>query len=253
VRAEFANMRQFAFNFAVQSLHLPVAVLILLYIYGTISGGRALGHYSALKLALYFIGVAVSTQVAMPALTTMWESWEQINSGELSIYLCRPVDTVWFRFARKLAPALVMGACAAAIQTAVRLVLGTWSPTATIQFLLGALLSFSLWFMWWFLLGAVSFWWERPFGMRDILWNVVAILSGQMFPVDLLHPALQRMIRWLPFQGLTYVPASLFAGSLSGANAWAALGQQAVWLVALTAAARAVWGAGIRLYDGRGG
>ncbi|MGE5675414.1 MAG: hypothetical protein ACM3XM_16310 [Mycobacterium leprae] len=49
------------------------------------------------------------------------------------------------------------------------------------------------------------------------------------------------------------MPAALFAGSLTGAAAWAALGQQVVWLVALTALARTVWGVGVRSYDGRGG
>ncbi|HWI66744.1 MAG TPA: ABC-2 family transporter protein, partial [Symbiobacteriaceae bacterium] len=116
VRAEFANMRQFALNFALRSIQLPVAVLILLYIYRTIAGGGTLGTYSALKLSLYFVGVAVSGQIAMPAMMAMWESWEQINNGDLSTYLCRPVDYLWLRYARKLAPALVMAVCGTGIQ-----------------------------------------------------------------------------------------------------------------------------------------
>lgn len=253
VRAEFSGMRQFALNFAFQSLRLPVAVLVLVYIYRTVSGGGALGGYSALQLALYFVGVAVTWQVCMPALATMWESWEQINKGDLANFLCRPVDYIWFRYARKLAPALVAAGGAAVVHLVVRGVLATWTPMATVQFLLGAWLAFSLWFMWWFLMGALSFWWERPFGLRDILWNVIAVFSGQLLPVDLLHPAVGRVVGWLPFQGLFYVPASLFAGSLSGSEAWAALGQQAAWLVALTVMARGLWGLGVRSFDGRGG
>ncbi|HWI64184.1 MAG TPA: ABC-2 family transporter protein, partial [Symbiobacteriaceae bacterium] len=168
-------------------------------------------------------------------------------------YLCRPVDYLWLRYARKLAPALVMAVCGTGIQVVVRLILGTWSLVSTLQFLLATLLAFSLWFMWWMLMGALSFWWERPFGLRDIMWNIAGVLSGQLFPVDLLHPALQQAAAWLPFQGLAYVPAALFAGSLSGVEAWGALGQQAVWLVALTAAARLLWAVGVKSYDGRGG
>ena len=253
VRAELSSMRQFALNFAFQSLGLPVAVLVLVYIYRTVSGGGALGGYSALQLALYFVGVAVTSQVCMPAMWTMWESWEQINKGDLANFLCRPVDYVWFRYARKLAAVLVTAGCAAVIHVIVRLILGTWAPVATLQFLLALWLAFSLWFMWWFLMGAVCFWWERPFGLRDILWNVVAVLSGQLLPLDLLHPAVGRLIDWLPFQGLSFVPASIFTGSLGGGEAWAALGQQAGWLMALTVLARALWGLGVRSYDGRGG
>ncbi|MGE5673510.1 MAG: ABC-2 family transporter protein, partial [Mycobacterium leprae] len=202
VRAEWANLWQFALNFALQSVQLPIAVLILFYIYQSVSGGKGLGGYSALKLSLYFVGVAVSTQVMVPALGTMGESWEQINNGDLANYLCRPVDYLWFRYARKAAQAGMVALCATLIQMVVRLILGTWSPVATLQYMLALLLAYSLWFMWWFLVGALSFWWERPFGLRDILWNVIAILSGQLLPIDLLHPVLQPFIRWLPFQGL---------------------------------------------------
>lgn len=253
VRAEFANLRQFALNFAMQMLAMPVAALVLLYIYRTLSGGGALGTYSALQLSLYLIGVAVSGQVAMPAFMVMWESWEQINKGDLANYLCRPVDYLWLRFARKLAPALIMAGCAAVVHSIVQILQNGWSLLATLQFSVATLLSFGLWFMVWFCMGAVSFWWERPFGARDIMWNVIAILSGQMLPVDLLHPALQTVIRLLPFQGMAYVPAALFAGSLSGAAALAALAHQAVWLVALTVLARVLWAAGVRTFDGRGG
>lgn len=253
VRAAFANLRQFALNFAMQMLAMPIAALVLLYIYRTISGDGSLGTYSALRLSLYLIGVAVSMQVAWPAFTVMWESWEQINKGDLANYLCRPVDYLWLRYARKLAPALVMAGCASIVHAVVQLLQKTWSPLATLQFGLATLLSFSLWFMFWFAMGAVSFWWERPFGARDIMWNVSALLSGQLLPVDLFHPALQAVIKWLPFQGMAYVPAGLFAGSLTGSAALTALAQQAVWLVALTVLARSLWAAGVRTFDGRGG
>lgn len=254
IRVYFANMKQFTVNFFASLVTLPLSLIILLYLFRSITPeGGTLGHYSVMHISLYFVGSAITWQVVQPAAITMWQSWQDINTGDLAIYLSRPVDYVWLRYMRVLASALVYLGLAVLVMITFQVVQLRVDPMAILQYALALWLAFSTLFMWWFLAGALSFWWERPFTFRDLSWNVITLFSGGLIPVDLLPPTLRLLSEFLPFRGIYYVPAGIFAGTLPHSAAWHLLGIQCLWLLGMTLLGRFAWTVGVRKYDGRGG
>jgi len=254
IRAQFVNMTQFAMDFGASIALLPISLTILLYVFRSIMpSGEVVGGYTANSLAVYYIGVSLTWQVLAPVSSTMWQSWQDINSGDLSVYLCRPLDYMALRYSRVLAPALINISLSILIHGFVSVY---WTGTgflSVIQFSISVLLSFSTMFSWWFFIGALSFWWERPFTFRDVLWNLITLFSGSLVPVDLLHPVLQSIAQFLPFRGLFFAPAGIFSGHMLAHEVWGSLAMQALWLIVLVVVSQVVWRLGLRSYDGRGG
>lgn len=248
------NLRQFTVNFFASLMTLPISLIILLYLFRSVTPeGATLGTYSVTHISLYFVGIAITWQVVQPAAITMWESWQDINTGDLAIYLSRPVDYVWLRYARALASSLVYLGLAVLVMIAFQVVQLRVDLIAVLQYTLALWLAFSTLFMWWFLAGALAFWWERPFTFRDLSWNLITLFSGGLIPVDLLTPPLRILSEFLPFRGIYYIPSGIFAGTVSGSLAWQLLGTQFAWLLGMTLLARVAWAVGVRTYDGRGG
>jgi ABC-type uncharacterized transport system permease subunit len=69
-----------------------------------------------------------------------------------------------------------------------------------------------------------------PFSTRQVLHNIFA---GLFAPLDVFPPALRRVAEALPFHHVIYTPIALYQARLSGAEAWQALGSQALWGAAL--------------------
>ena len=61
------------------------------------------------------------------------------------------------------------------------------------------------------------------------------------------------VVEWLPFQATTYVPASIYVGSLAGSEAWRAIGLQLAWVVILGLAAALMWRRAMRRVVVQGG
>jgi len=80
------------------------------------------------------------------------------------------------------------------------------------------------------------------------------ILSGHMFPVDLLEQTfLGGIVRLLPLQYLAYFPAAVFLGKVSGPDLVYGMWMQFAWLVFFMVAARLTFHFGVRRYSGFGG
>jgi ABC-2 type transport system permease protein len=103
------------------------------------------------------------------------------------------------------------------------------------------------------LLSMVAFWTLEIDGLTTLYALVASFLSGALVPVQVFPGALRTVVEWLPFQATTYVPASIYIGTLDGAAAWRAVGLQLVWVVVLGAAAALMWRGAVRRVVVQGG
>lgn len=70
-----------------------------------------------------------------------------------------------------------------------------------IGFLLNALLSF--------IIGFLSFWMTEIWGVAAIRSLSIGLLSGAIFPLDILPVSIQKMMLFTPFPYMTYIPSKL--------------------------------------------
>jgi ABC-2 type transport system permease protein len=75
-------------------------------------------------------------------------------------------------------------------------------------------------------------------GVNTIMGPLTIVFSGSLIPLPLLPDWLQPAMRYQPFAGLLDTPFRIYSGHLGGWDAAAALGRQALWVVAIIALGR---------------
>jgi len=103
------------------------------------------------------------------------------------------------------------------------------------------------------MLSMVAFWTLEIDGLTMLYVLVASFLSGALVPVAVFPGVLRTVVEWLPFQATTYVPASIYVGSLTGSVAWRAIGLQLAWVVILGLAAALMWRRAMRRVVVQGG
>ena len=79
------------------------------------------------------------------------------------------------------------------------------------------------------------------------------MLSGQIFPLDLLPPALFHAAQLLPFYYMMYFPAAILTGRIDLPTALHGFVFQIAWVAVLAIASRFIWMSGLRKHTAVGG
>ena len=115
---------------------------------------------------------------------------------------------------------------------------------------LAALIQFTLAYCF----GLLAFWFLEIQGFVILSYAAETLLSGQIFPLDLLPPALFKAAQLLPFYYMMYFPAAIFTGRINDpVAAVQGLAVQVVWVGLFLLIARFIWLAGLRKHTAVGG
>ncbi|MCA9833218.1 MAG: ABC-2 family transporter protein [Thermomicrobiales bacterium] len=93
----------------------------------------------------------------------------------------------------------------------------------------------------WLPIGMIGFWTINTTGINFLAYSVLAFVSGQMVPLWFLPDALRTTLRWLPFQGMSYAPLSIYVGETTGYDILITIATQAIWIVLLAALVWWIW------------
>ena len=186
-----------------------------------------------------------------------WYMANQIKSGAIDTDLMKLLDFHWYMLARSIGEMLigvsVLGLPALLIAY---IFLGVQFPPDILSgliFVLSLILGFLLLFHLNFLLGSLAI---VALDIRHISWayfSVVRFLGGQIVPLWLFPPFVAIVAELLPFKGTYYIPISIYIGRFTGLEAVRALEFQVIWLVALVALSRLLWGWAYRRLVVQGG
>jgi ABC-2 type transport system permease protein len=89
--------------------------------------------------------------------------------------------------------------------------------------------------------GLFAFFVENNEGLMRMKRVTVDLLSGVVVPIAFFPGWASEVLKWLPFQAITYLPGSVFTGRIAGSAVWEALLVQAAWFVALIAPIALMW------------
>jgi ABC-2 type transport system permease protein len=102
-------------------------------------------------------------------------------------------------------------------------------------------------------IGMVGFWFLEVTSLLYIVNTLNFFVSGQMFPVDLLPPPWDSILKSLPFQYMAYFPAAILLGKVKGAQLIYGLLGEAAWVLGFIVLARWLYRLGLRRYSAYGG
>jgi ABC-2 type transport system permease protein len=115
------------------------------------------------------------------------------------------------------------------------------TPAAAAGYAVSLVLAYLISLMIWLVVGMGGFWMTSTQGLRFLLSTIQSFLSGAVVPLWFLPDVLRTVLQLLPFQGMAFLPLSIFVGQATGIDILVALGIQLFWVVVLALMAAFVW------------
>lgn len=257
----FQNHLTYRFNFLARTLFGFIPLLAVVYLWRTIFAGKGadatISTFTLAEMTSYYLIVTIAD-----ALTAVneddWQIAADIKDGNISQFLLKPVDYLYFRFCLYLSGRLTYIAVAALpigllifclreyfVIPADWLTFGIFLVSLIMTALLQFLLSYAM--------AMLAFWVLEVSTFIFILYAFEYIASGHMFPLDILPPVIKQALYFTPFPYQLYFPVGVYMGKITGTELVHGLAMQAGWVVVAYSVARFAWYRGIRKYSAVGG
>jgi len=174
----------------------------------------------------------------------VFEIDQRIMRGTVATDIVRPIGFMWQMLGLELgavlgrAPVLLLAIPVSALVGSLRL-----PPTveAGAGYLASLIFAYLIGVLVWMLVGLGGFWMTSIHGLRFLLMTVQGFLAGALVPLWFLPDTLRTALEFLPFQGMVFLPVSIFIGETTGGEILQALAVQLVWIGALALIAAVVW------------
>ncbi len=248
----------YRWNFAVRGFFSLFHLAAVFILWGAAFAGREqVGGFDLRQTLTYFTTI-LFLQFLISAFNEDYQISEEIRMGLINQFLLKPINYFLYRLsifaaARLVSGALILLPLAAAypfIHDTLVFPGEPWRLAAAVPALvLSALVQFTIAYCF----GLMTFWFLEIQGLVVLSMAVEAILGGQIFPLDLLPPALHEASRFLPFYYQMYFPAAILTGRIGPAETAEGLALQAGWVVLLLLLAHALWVRGLRRHTAVGG
>ena len=241
----------YRWNFAVRGFFSLFHLAAVFILWGAAFAGREqVGGFDLRQTLTYFTTI-LFLQFLISAFNEDYQISEEIRQGLINQFLLKPINYFLYRLsifaaARLVSGALILLPLAVAypfIHEALSFPSEPWRLAAAVPALfLSALVQFT-----------IAYWFLEIQGLVVLSMAVEAVLGGQIFPLDLLPPALHAVARFLPFYYQMYFPAAILTGRIGPTETAEGLALQAGWVVLLLLLAHALWVRGLRRHTAVGG
>jgi ABC-2 type transport system permease protein len=233
-------------GFATQCWWGGIKVMVLAAFY---AGASMAGTPMSLAQAVTYTWLTQGLLALLPWLGDP-EVAQAVRTGAVAYDRLRPVDAyaLWFArsagwiAARVLPRVALMVAFAAIVLPLAGRGDWAWQPPASfaaaVAFIASAVLALLLSASMVMLLNVAAAAALNERGINALAAPVVIVFSGNLLPLVLLPDAWQTALLLQPFAGVVDIPARLYFGLMSGAQALIGLGLQCFWIVALVALGR---------------
>ena len=251
----------YRFNYLTRTLFSFIPLFAMLSLWSTIYAGKeagsVLGGYTQAQMIFYYLLVAI-VDVLTAVNEDDWQIAADSREGNISQFLLKPVDYLWYRLCLFFSGRIVFISMAC-VPLAIFLFCfrqyfvfpADWA--AVVLFPISLMLTALLQFFISYTMAMLAFWLLEISTFIFILFAFEYIASGHLFPLDLLHPSLQHVLFFTPFPSMLYTPIAIYMGKIAGADLLRGLIVQAGWVFTGYMLARFAWRRGIKKYAAFGG
>lgn len=211
----------------------------------------------SLKQVLTYYGIAA----VINYLTFDFADWNLqmlIHTGKFLPFMLRPLSHRYFALAQKVghrALGLWMEFIPISLLFALIFKIRLWPPQP-FWAVLSILLSFLMTFLVNYSVGISGFWLTKSDGLRRLFLILRDLLAGSFIPLTFFPVGVQKILFFLPFQFITYVPIRVFIGSYQLAGITLSVpqivGLQAIAVLGMWGVTEVLWRLGIRRFTGVG-
>ncbi len=257
----FQNNLQYRFNYLTRTLFSFIPLFAMLSLWRTIYAGNdsagAHNGFTQAQMIFYYLLVAV-VDVFTAVNEDDWQIAADIREGNISQFLLKPVDYLWYRLSLFCSGRLAFISMAALplgifIFCFQEYFLSPPSGFAFGLFLFSLVLTALLQFFISYAMAMLAFWLLEISTLIFILFAFEYLASGHLFPLDVLPPMLKQILFLTPFPYQLYFPIQIYMGKVAGGELWRGLATQFLWVLATYFFARFMWRRGIKKYGAFGG
>ena len=255
------NNLTYRFNYLTRTLFSFIPLFAMLSLWRTIYGSKGAtvtdSGYTEAQMIFYYMLVAV-IDVFTAVNEDDWQIAADIREGNISQFLLKPIDYLWYRLCLFLSGRVSYLAVAVTPLALFILYLHHYfvlppSWTALGCFLLSTVMTALLQFFMSYAMAMLAFWVLEVSTFIFILYAFEYLASGHLFPLDILPHGLEQALYFTPFPYQLYFPVSIYMGKTTGTDLASGLLIQALWVVAAYGIARFAWRRGIKKYSAVGG
>ncbi len=180
---------------------------------------------------------------------------QTIKSGDISIFLCRPVNFVKSLLTDGIGSKVVNLFVFTILLIVMTYLFDLPTPSGSIWIVFVIYLFLMLIFdiVLYVIIGGLSFWFVEIWGIKASIEQILWILSGRVLPLTLFPMWMQSFLAWTPFLYLEFTFASLYLGKLTLIEALKAMGIFTFWIILLALLMRYLYKKGFAKLESFGG
>ena len=235
-------------NLIVGVLSNFVITAVMFYIWQVIYEMNAvIDNYNWEDMKIYlFISFICNSTLSWSAETKISR---KIITGEITSDLIKPMgfmSMTFFETAGSSVPVSLISILLMSVVAFFMKIQILTNPIVYLMFIISFVFSFVINFFISFICALLCFWTENYFGITKTKQVIVNFFSGALIPLNMMPGVLQKIAYGLPFQGIVFIPSSIFMGSVSGMDAIYLILSQAVWCIVLYVIQVVLWRCAIK-------
>jgi ABC-2 type transport system permease protein len=226
-----------------------VMMLVWMNIAGPDLGGRAPEDFARYFLIAFLVGQLTQTWI-------VWELDFLIRTGTFSNTLLKPYDPWWDQAVENIAGNGFRLPVTLAIVALGLSLTGAWQGFDLSRL---PLFLFALVLAWFvainlsYAMALLALWTERIKSADGWNYMALAVLGGQVFPLDLLPAALAGIVDLTPYPWIIGFPVSLAVNDMAREEIVRGIAMQILWIAVFVVLHRVLWRRGIRRFGAVGG
>jgi len=250
------EMVTYRFNFSLWRVRGILYVLTRYYLWlVAIPVGMSIFGYRQSTILTYVILGALLESIIFSSRAA--DIGDDINSGNLSQFLLRPMHFFSYWFSRDLGDkAMNITFCIGELFAIFVLLHPPFfiqtNIVLLVAFFAAVILAVILYFTFSVLLGLIGFWSPEIWGPRFIFIILVNALAGGLFPLDIMPKPLYVFFQFLPFPYLMFFPLDIYLGKANAGQIVFGFVVCSVWIGLMYWFLAKAWRKGIRHYTAYG-
>jgi ABC-2 type transport system permease protein len=233
----------YRFNIFFQLFNVLFQIYLLKVVWTAIYIGRGDTSTDQLRLLIAYLTLAnLQTWILVPNSPDSLQ--QRVRTGEVAFDIARPVDLIGQLLAQRTGTILGLIPFVI-ISFPLSLFVGELQLPASTQswflYVVSLILSYFIVSYLTILIGLISFWTLETTGLQLIYRFVNQLFAGTLIPISFFPPILHTIAILLPFQGVAFLPVSIYLGQLQGMQAFQALVTQFIWVIVLYILVKLVW------------
>lgn len=256
IRNTWEEILTYRLNFVLWRFRTVLQLLTIYFLWSSVmpSSSLVFGYTKSMMLT-YILGTSLINSIVFS--TRSHEIGENINSGNLSIFLIRPINYFIYWFSRDIGDKIMNILFSLLELVILFLVL---KPPVFVQTnitylsltVIAVILAILIHFFFGFLLGTIGFWSPEVWAPRFIFYILISFFAGGFFPLDILPKSLFLVFQILPFSYLLFFPLKIYLGQLSNIEIFTGIIISSVWVFLLYNFLKLVWTKGLKIYTAYG-